>query len=304
MRLAAATVSVLGSINLDVVFRVARLPRRGETLSASSMMRNMGGKGANQAVAAARAGATVRMSGAVGDDIEGRMLVQMLQQEGIDCSEIRYVASAPTGTAYIAVDDLGENHIVVSAGANAVGEMEVVTEARVLLAQLETPLASVAAFLSNRRAGSVTVLNAAPFHGDAFALLTLADIVVLNEIELAGYCRERDPPRSPRHAAEMAVTILNGDDQRIVVTLGKAGSVTVDRQGVSFASAGVADVVDTTGAGDCFCGFLAAGMAAERTLATSIADAHRAAAISVGRSGAASSIPFFGELSAARWPVA
>lgn len=295
-RKARAFVCVLGSINLDIVVRVPRFPCCGETLIASDVLRNMGGKGANQAVAAVRAGAKVRMIGAVGDDADGRMLVSMLKQEGIDCDAIHVSDRCPTGIAYITVDGVGENQIIVYPGANALAGAGAPVDAHVLLAQLESPLDAVATFFTHRKPGSVAILNAAPFRREALPLFSGADIIVVNEIELASYCGEENPPQSPQDAADMAAGLLSGDEQHIVVTLGKEGSVTASYSGISFMPGSDAAVVDTTGAGDCFCGFLAAGMAAGRPLATSITDAHRAASISVGRAGAACSMPFFAEL--------
>ena len=169
-------------------------------------------------------------------------------------------------------------------------------DARLLLAQLELPLDGVRAFLASKAAGATAVLNAAPYNSAARALFALADVIVVNETELAGYCGDRKPPQSPDEAAAMARGLLCRPDQRVVVTLGAAGSVTVSSDESRRASVPAAEVVDTTGAGDCFCGYLAAGLAAGMPLPYAVAQGHRAAAIAVGRPGAATSIPFVAEI--------
>jgi ribokinase len=289
------TVTVLGSINMDVVLRVAQFPQAGETIIAAESIRNLGGKGANQAIAAARAGASVRLIGTVGDDDEGRKLVALLKADGVDCEDVGVVHDQPTGTAYVMVDDIGENEIVVVAGANAATSFAQELNDGVLLAQLESPLEAVAKFLSARRSGCPTMLNAAPFRPQARRLLALADIIIVNEIELAGYCG-RLPPQDAAQAAEMARELLTGLRQTVIVTRGSAGSLTVGPESIVHADAKATEVLDTTGAGDCFCGYVAAGLAAGHTLAASVVRGHQAAAIAVGRSGAAASAPHFSEL--------
>jgi len=290
---------VLGSINMDVVLRVSRFPQPGETVLAAAVTKHPGGKGANQAIAAARAGAAVRMIGRVGDDHDGSTMLSLLKAEGIDTDTIGIDSDHPTGTAYVTVDQNGENQIIVAAGANACGNVTAVTTEGLLLAQLEMPLESVVSFLSARREGSVAILNAAPFHPDAGQALALADIIIVNEVELTRYRGEQALPASSSHAADMASALISRTGQTIVVTRGKAGSVAIGPAGVFTADAAAAQVVDTTGAGDCFCGFLAAGIASGQALAPSIIQAHKAAAIAVTRWGAASSMPFLAELGTA-----
>ena len=198
------------------------------------------------------------------------------------------------------VDETGENQIVVSSGANLAARCVPDARDSILLTQLELPLETVALFLSTRRPRSIAILNAAPFHPDARPLFSLADIVVVNQVELAGYCNDPTPPTSESRAIDMATALIDRPTQTIIVTRGEHGSIAVGPEGGLATLAKVVQAVDTTGAGDCFCGFLAAGIATGQTLAVSVERAHDAAAISVGRWGAASSIPLGTELQPAR----
>lgn len=291
----APDVIVLGSINIDIVLRVARFPSAGETVVGKSAARHAGGKGANQAVSAARAGAKVAMVGAVGDDADGAHMRETLEREGIDCAAVRIDADTATGTAHILVDDAGENQIVVLAGANRAIELPAPRPAAVYLCQLETPVDAVAAFLRGRPASAIAILNAAPFCSGADALFASAGIVIVNETELAAYARAKGGLASETGTVDLARQLLTHDAQQIIVTLGKAGSVLVGRDHVAWTSTGRVEVVDTTGAGDCFCGYLAANLALGQSLAASIAIAHRAAGLAVGRAGAQASIPMASE---------
>jgi len=295
-RHARATVTVLGSINMDVVLRVARFPNPGETILAATVTRNGGGKGANQAIAAARAGATVRMIGAVGNDPDGRDLLRLLQENAVDCTQVRVDADSSTGTAYVMVDAEGENQIIVFSGANATATNCDEERDGVLLAQLELPLPLVSSFLATRGDASVTILNAAPFREGAKELFSLADLVVINETELAAYCDASEKPECANEVADMARTLLRRGGQRIVITRGAMGSITVERDTALAAPSAPADVVDSTGAGDCFCGFVAAELAAGRGLSDAVTMGHRAAALAVNSLGASSSIPTMSEV--------
>jgi len=276
-------VTVLGSINMDIVMQVETLPRPGETTLVTATAHHPGGKGANQAVAAARMGAKVAMLGAVGRDPFGDHLVDVLAGEGIETSTISRLDDEPTGTAHIAVDRAGENLILVTGGANRHVTIESAPGA-VHIAQLETPVAAVAPFL---RAGKFTILNAAPFVAEARALFALCDIVIVNQVELAGYAgsQDDDVPGTAR-------SLLSRPGQAIIVTLGARGAVAVTSEAVSEVPAIRADVVDTTGAGDCFCGVLAASIAAGLPLEDAMRRAVRAAALAVGKAGAIPSLPF------------
>ena len=281
-------VAVFGSLNTDVMLRVNAYPKPGETVVAASVSRGPGGKGANQAVAAARAGASVAFSGMVGADQEGRALLAALIAEGVDCSGVMTEPTQPTGLAFITVDRIGENRIVLVDGANS-SAVPRVSRARVYLAQLEVPFAGVELLLDDRDPESISILNAAPYQPDVIPLLARADIVIVNETELAGYCKG-PVPRTSGEALAMARS-LRRNEQTMVVTLGARGSVTVTADDDVVHVGHAANVIDTTGAGDCFCGYLAAGLAQHAPLPSAIERAHQAAALSVAAPGAMISFP-------------
>ena len=290
-------VCVLGSINLDVVQRVARLPRPGETVLSLGAARFLGGKGANQAVASARAGAATRLFGAVGEDADGADLLARLAAEGVDVGGVARIAGVPTGAAYISVSAQGENQIVVAPGANAaVGEAAVPGDVTVLLAQLEIPVPVVAAaFRQARASGRLTVLNAAPALAEAAGMLELVDVLVVNETELAVLAGLAEAPQDAEGCAAAARGL---GPATVIVTRGGAGVLTVTAARAVDQPALKAEVVDTTGAGDCFCGVLAARLSAGAALQEAVAGANAAASISVGRRGAAASMPRWDEVEA------
>ena len=339
-----ASVIVCGSLNMDLVARVDHLPRPGETVVGASLQRLPGGKGLNQAVAAARMGAAVAMVGARGDDADGATLAALLASEGIDTRDLRVrdpraMPDAHTGLAQVIVAADGENSIVVHGGANLTLTAEEVGAAfavpssatsgqegsspteppqteppqagptqvpgvRVALAQLETPLVAVAAFFEFARdAGVRTILNPAPAVSDALPLLADVDLVVLNETELAIFsaavAREAgaDGIRFAR-PVDAAMVLLQGRCQGVIVTLGAEGVWLVTGEDAVHFPAPAVTVVDTTGAGDCFCGVLAAGLAQGLDLEAAIARAVAAASLSVTRSGAALAMPRASELGA------
>jgi ribokinase len=275
-------VVVVGSINLDLVATAPRLPRPGETVGGTTYAEHAGGKGLNQAVAAARAGASVALIAAVGDDEAGRRLRSVAETDDIDVSAIAIVGDTPTGRAMITVDDAAENSIVVIPGANAFVRVGALPQARVVIAQLEVPLDQViSAFRSARRRGCRTILNPAPGRELPGELLELCDIVVPNEHEL---------------------DLVGGSDgllargvTAVVVTQGAAGVTVVEttddgaRQWHQPAFA--VTPVDTTGAGDAFCGALAARLAAGDDLAPAVRFAAAAGALATTTPGAVPSFP-------------
>lgn len=281
-----AKVWVVGSINMDLVAFAPRHPGVGETVLGTDLHRFPGGKGANQAVAAARAGVETTIIGAVGEDDFGTELTGFLATQGVDTSAVATAAGNPTGTALIVVA-LADNTIVVIPGANSklsisdVSRSEAFGAGDVVLAQLETPQATtVAAFERARAAGATTVLNAAPAASLRGDLLGLVDHLVVNETELELLRSELQDAASPT----------------VICTLGPAGVLTT-AAGASTRTPGIAvEAVDTTGAGDCFAGYLAAGLSAGLTLAASVERANRAAALSTTRAGAAPSMPYSNEL--------
>ena len=281
------SVCVFGSLNLDRVVRVAALPRAGETVAAQASFDAPGGKGANQAVAAARAGAVTRMFGAVGDDASGAALRDRLQVEGVDVHGVSVVPGAATGTAFVTVSAEGENHIVVAANANASAAAPgpaSLASCRVALAQLETPIAAVTAFFEAAAAvGAIRLLNAAPAAIEARTLFDAADILILNEIELATFLGEDGAVVDPSAARRL----LGRPGQRAVVTLGVRGAAMIDAfSAIHVEARHVAEVVDTTGAGDAFCGTLAAMIAEEADWHVILTAANAAAAACVQRGGA------------------
>ena len=281
-------VVVVGSANVDLVLPVRRIPRPGETVLAGVMTRGPGGKGANQAVASARAGARTAMVAALGDDDGGALLRDALGSSGVDLSLVS-ATDTPTGTAIITVDDSGENSIVVAPGAN--GELSlsaaataVVGAAKIVLAQLEIPLPTVQAAAA---ASSYFILNAAPAAELPDELLADVDLLVVNETEaeaIAGADRSALLKKVPA----------------AVVTLGAAGAVILTRGDDEIEVAGVpVGVVDTTAAGDTFCGVLAATLASASAtgaittsdLTNAVRRANVAASLSVQAAGAISSVP-------------
>jgi ribokinase len=285
------SVVVVGSANIDQIFRVAAIPAPGETVLATGSSTALGGKGQNQAVAAARSGAATTFVGAVGSDAFGTVIIDGLASDGIDTSNLR-IEPGPSGTALIAVDDRGENSIIVDAGANArlVGllpsDRAAIASAAVLLVQLEIPLDTVTEAVDAARATStVVLLNAAPIRDLPDALLTGVDILVVNEHEEA------------RLLADRSGTDLTALVPVVVVTLGARGAV-LRRRGEPEVRLGSPTVVavDTTGAGDTFCGAFAAALAAGESQEAALRFAIVAASISVEQHGAVPSIPRHAEV--------
>jgi ribokinase len=277
-------IAVVGSINLDVVVEVDRHPAPGETVIGGDRRELPGGKGANQAVAAARLGGVVVLVGRVGADEAGRRLLDGLGAEGVDVSHVQEDPEAPTGMALIAVDASGENTIVVSPGANArvsardvQAAADVLAGAAVTLVQHEVPEEAVAAALA--AAGGTVVLNPAP----ARALVAPVDVLVPNRGELEALAgRAGDPVELARG--------LQGP-RAVVVTLGAEGAVVVEGDRVDWARAPSVEAVDTTGAGDAFCGALVQALAEGATLVEAARWAARAAAVGVTRLGAQGGMP-------------
>jgi len=297
------SVTVFGSINMDIVMRVDRLPRAGETVVASSLQHLPGGKGSNQAVASARFGADTRMIGAVGEDASGTSMRAFLSDTGVDVGGLERL-SGPTGLAHVFVSDEGENQIVIVAGANggvaAPAAWTAFGEGRAVgLTQLEVPIAATAAFLARARtAGAITILNTAPALAVPDAMLDDADVLVLNETELAFFLGTA-PPEGRQAAANAARRLLRRPDQWVVVTLGGAGIVAVTQDDAIPVAAPRVGVVDTTGAGDTFCGVLAAGLSEALPMEEALRLACTAASLSVQRVGAAASMPLRAEVEAA-----
>ncbi|HEY2032177.1 MAG TPA: ribokinase [Rhizomicrobium sp.] len=285
------SVCVLGSINLDLVCRVVELPGPGETVTALDLARFAGGKGANQAAASARWGACTYMVGAVGKDDAGDELLAHLSSAGVNVSGVARVPGAPTGQAYISVSSAGENMIVVVGGANRTVSTEQVRASAVdghavLLSQLETPLAAIEALFAGPRKG-LRILNAAPAVPDAKTLFRFLDMLIVNETELAHYAGAARELVALPEIAGAARSLIVREGQRVIVTLGARGAVAVDAESVIEVPGRAVQVVDTTGAGDCFCGVLAASLDEGFALPDAMHRANVAAAISTQTAGAA-----------------
>ncbi len=301
-------VVVVGSLNMDLVARAPRLPVPGETLLGTSFATVPGGKGANQAVAAARLGARTAMIGCVGDDAFGRELRAGLERDRIDASGVRVAPGLSSGVALIVVDDAGRNGIVVVPGGNgqlAPADVDrheaLLAAARVVALQLETPLATVEhAALRARALGRIVVLNPAPAQALPRGLVACADYLVPNEIEaalLAGV-----PVNSVESAIEAARRLRAEGAGSVLVTLGERGVVAVTVEGARHYPAEKVRAVDTTAAGDTFIGGFCAALIRGRSLPEAIGFAQAAAAISVTRPGAQPSIPFEREVTVPRTP--
>jgi ribokinase len=288
------SVAVVGSLNMDLVIRVPELPGPG---SGGDLFRNPGGKGANQAVAAARLGRRVAMVGCVGDDDAGHALLASLQADGVDRSRVRVVDGVPSGTAFITVSEDGENQIVVSPGANAhltgtdVAAAEApLRAAAVTLLQLEVPLEAVAA--AARAAGGRVVLNPAPVRDLPEELLGQVDVLVPNRVELAqlaGWPVPQTVDDAVRLAGRLAA-------RAVVVTLGADGVLVVEDGQAGHVPAVPVRPVDTTAAGDAFCGGLADALAGGAGLGDAAQRAVRVAAAACLRQGAQASLPTPSEL--------
>jgi ribokinase len=288
----SGSVVVVGSINEDVELFVRRAPRPGETLTAERTARRAGGKGANQAVAAVRAGAQVRMIGRVGDDAAGERMIKDLRREGVDTDAVIAVPGVPTGAAYITVTADGENTIVLDPGANArlsaddlVDHREALDAAAVMLAQLEVPVDTVAAAVRQARdAGGRPVLTLAPAREVPDELLAGLDPLLVNEHEAGFLLGVADVAHD---AAGSARRLLGRGPRSVVITLGAEGAVVADSDGVQRVPArAVGEVVDTTGAGDAFAGALACALAHNASLADAVHAGMTAGAQAVGRPGA------------------
>lgn len=283
-------VLVVGSVNMDISARVRRIPAPGETVLARDAVRSPGGKGGNQAVAAARAGgATVGVIGAVGSDPDGPALRVALEADGIDTTGIETVAGS-SGLALISVDDTAENAIVVVPGANAAvtarsaAAQSLLRRAPVLLAQLEIPLEAILQSATVRAAGSLFVLNAAPAQSLPAELLAAIDVLVVNEHEALEVGGDADLAAAVQNLLEQVPTVI--------VTLGSAG-VELHRRGqeAHVQPSFPVTAVDSTSAGDTFCGVLAARLARGHGIEEALCESAAAAALTVTRPGAQDSIP-------------
>jgi ribokinase len=298
----AGSVTVVGSLNEDVLVTVDRLPGRGETVIGTSVRIAPGGKGANQAAAAGRLTGGVVLVGRVGDDPAGDRQLTALADAGVDVTAVARTPGVPTGSATIPVEDAsGENLIVVVPGANAElrpadVDVAAVREARVVLLQLEVPLETVQAAAA--LAPGTVVLTPAPPRPLPAGLLARVDVLVPNEHELLQLAGAPPGDRTPGELAQLARGLTGGT---VVVTLGGRGALLVPDDGPALLQPPLpVRPVDTTGAGDAFCGALAVALAAGSSAAEAVATAATAAALSIAGHGARGALPDAAALAAAR----
>ncbi|WP_414902424.1 ribokinase [Sphingomonas flavalba] len=287
---------MIGSINSDITIAADTLVKPNETIVGhADYILSQGGKGANQAVAAAAAGATVAMVACVGDDSFGESAIADLKKSGVDCSHVRTIAGASTGMAAVLVDSAGNNMITVAPGANGrLGVADIraaeplIRASSILLLQLEVPLAAVeeAARIA-RAAGVRVILNPAPAPASLPDWLDQVDILIPNQHEataLAGRGAGASAEATAQH-------LLEAGAGAVVITLGGDGCLLAQAERRQYVAPYAVDAVDTTGAGDTFCGFLAAGLAAGDAIGDAVETANAAAAISVTRPRARESVP-------------
>jgi ribokinase len=296
-------VTVVGSVNLDLVVRTSHLPKPGQTILGHDLHRVPGGKGGNQAVAAARLGAVVRMIGRLGDDPSSLLLRQQLEANGVDSEDIAETRDVTSGAAIIAVEDSGQNTIIVLPGANALLNAEDIRRAErgiatsdLLLVQLETPQDPVAAALTIARESRVfSVLNAAPIPDSLSFDLGLADLLCVNETEaahLAGI-----PINNPEEACHAAKILRDKGVARVVITLGVQGAVGLDVDGsLHHAPAFPVKAIDATAAGDAFVAALGLAMVQGATLPEAMRRGNAAGGLAASKSGAQPSLPTSEEL--------
>jgi ribokinase len=294
-------ITVFGSINMDLIATTERLPKPGETVAGHSFATAAGGKGANQALAARRAGASVKMAGAVGNDLFAADALALLDASGVDLSLVRKNRVA-TGTAHILVGGDGENVIVVVPGANGdVSEadagraVDATPKGSYLMLQLEVPAPSVEKALTLARdKGVVTVVNTAPLTSDAARLSALTDIVISNETEFELLIGRNGLSPDERIEAMSALSAKTG--QTLIVTLGADGVVAM-RDGKLYRASGLKIIpVDTVGAGDTFCGYLVAGLDAGLDFEAALTRAAKAGSLACLKHGAQPAIPLAGEV--------
>jgi ribokinase len=303
-----AAITVVGSLNMDFVVQVERLPRPGETLLGGRFAMQPGGKGANQACAAARLGGRARMVGRVGDDGLGAELRRGLESDGVDTRGVRMSAGTPSGVALIFVEASGQNQIVVASGANQTLTRADVDEALAgasdgfLLLQLESPLETIehAAALGARH-GLGVVLDPAPARALPDTLLANVSCLTPNESEAMALLGQPESAVSLADAPGVARALRERGPRAVILKLGAQGAYADDGSGGRHFPAPRVDAVDATAAGDTFNGAFAVALAEGRPFADAVAFANAAAALSVTRHGAQASIPSRSEVDAARW---
>lgn len=295
-------ICVVGGINMDLVVQVPHIPRPGETVHGGEVARFPGGKGANQAVAASRLGASVAIVGQVGADAFGDELVQTLEAAGVESSGVRRAADRATGVAMISVASDGQNAIVVAPGANAnwdeagvVGVEGSVRGCRVLVLNLEVPPAVIArAVRAGKRAGARVILNPAPHRVGDESVFGDVDVFVPNQVEAALFAGME--PYAVTDWGEAAQRLRRLGPRMVIVTLADEGAVIVDEAGPQRVPSFPVSVVDTTAAGDAFVGGLAVALLQDAPVRDAVRFANACGALAVTRAGAQPSLPALGDV--------
>jgi ribokinase len=295
---------VLGSINMDLVVRTDRAPEGGETLIGASFQTIPGGKGANQAVAIARQGGEVAMIGRVGNDAFGNELLAKLKENKVNVEQVKHADTCSTGIAMIVVEETGQNRIIVVAGANGrvintdIDEAEVLFgQSEFLVAQLETPLSTVAHALNVAKAGHLrTVFNAAPAPNQPLddAMLRQIDYLLVNESEAESIAGKA--VKNIESALEVAQNLQKKTNGCIVLTLGEKGAVTADGTSVWHTPSFKIKALDTTAAGDAFTGGLVNSLQQGMSLKDAVIHASAAGALAACKFGAQPSLPTLDEI--------
>ncbi len=306
-----ADILVIGSLNADLVIRVPRFPAPGETLQGSDLVTVSGGKGANQAVATARLGASVAMLGRVGNDHFGDMLIKNLQQNHVDTKFVQRDDSAATGTAVIVVDEHGQNSIVLSPGANGKVTRDDVkksgtnfSDAKIILLQHEIPFETVTYAVECAAAEKIVViLNPAPAREIPNDLLAKINFIIPNETELSLLVGRKSAPSAGQPVSDLAVVetaarlLVTQGAQTVIVTLGANGALIVNKDGVKHIPSFKVNVVDTTAAGDAFIGGFAIALLGGQSLEDAVQYASVCGALAVTKFGAQPSLPTADEVS-------
>ncbi|MCB2339624.1 ribokinase [Clostridium estertheticum] len=299
-------VCILGSINMDMVVSIDRMPLVGETIFSENFKLAHGGKGANQAVASRRLGAEVYMIGKIGQDSNGLQIVNALEKEGINVNSIFNDEVKPTGTAIITVDNKGDNSIIVVAGANMALNLEeidkckeVIASSDIIVAQFETPIeVTMEAFKFAKENGVITILNPAPAKKIPKELFAYTDIIVPNETEATTLTGVN--VQDLESAKQAANSFLDNKVKYVIITLGHMGAAVISKQEAVLIPAYKVNAIDSTAAGDSFIGAITTKLTKSnlniKTLVEAVKFANKVSAIVVQREGAQASIPFLNEI--------
>ena len=295
-------VLVFGGVNIDQVVYLSRPPKEGETLEGDSIETFLGGKGANQAVAISRLGASVSFVGNVGKDSFGEKLIALLTKENIDLSMLETV-TVNTGTAVINVFDNSENQIVYIPGANELTNhrqvpKENLKRAKIVVSQMEVnPVEVEKLFINSKKSNCLNILNVAPFKKPSNRLVFNSDILIFNELEFSLFTGLNNPIPFDLDRLKQEMKDLNLDSKMsLIVTLGSKGLVFFHKNEITFIKGKTVDAVDTVGSGDCFVGALSYSLLKGNSIRDSCEFANKSAAISVTKKGAAASMPNIGEI--------